>query len=81
MDEDFYGNAVGSFSSSSKSVVARQALQNLVAQIQDQANVGIMTFGLPSDTANNYYVHNAMPFASYNPNCICPNPTQATLQA
>ena len=36
----FYGNAVGSFASSSKSVIARQALQNLVAQIQDQANVG-----------------------------------------
>ena len=50
MDEDFYGNAVGSYALSSKSVVARQALQNMVTELQSQANVGIMTFGLPSDT-------------------------------
>ena len=52
MDEDFYGNAVGSYASASKSVVARQALQNMVTELQSQANVGIMTFGLPSDTSN-----------------------------
>ena len=74
MDEDFYGNAVGSYGSTSKSVVARQALQNMVTELQNQANVGIMTFGLPSDTSNNWFVHNAMPFASYNPKSYCPNP-------
>lgn len=81
MDEDFYGNAVGSYALSSKSVVARQALQNMVTELQSQANVGIMTFGLPSDTDKIHFVHNAMPFASFNPNSYCPNATQATIQA
>ncbi len=72
-DEDFYGNAVGSWSPASKSVVARAALQSVVTSLQDKADVGIMTFGLPSDTTQ-MQIHNAMPFASYNPNSYCPNP-------
>jgi type IV pilus assembly protein PilY1 len=73
MDEDFYGNAVGSYSPASKAVQARQALQNVVTDLQYQANVGIMTYTLPGDVSA-YYIHNAMPFASYNPNSYCPNP-------
>ena len=80
-DEDFLGNAVGSYSPVSKSVVARQQLQTVVTNLEGKANVGIMTFSLPSDVGNNWYVHNAMPFASYNPNSYCPNATQATIQA
>jgi hypothetical protein len=81
MDEDFFGNAVGSYSSASKSVAARQALQNVVSSLQGKANVGVMSFSLPSDVSNNWYVHNGMPFASYNPNSYCPNATPATIQA
>jgi len=73
-DEDFYGNAVGSYSPVSKSVVARQALQNLVQNLQNTANVGIMTFTLPSDTSSGWYIHNAMPFTSFNPASYCANP-------
>jgi type IV pilus assembly protein PilY1 len=77
MDEDFYGNAVGSYSPASKTVVAKQALQSLVTDLQNKANVGVMTFNLPSDVSKSWYVHNAMPFASYNPNSYCANPPQA----
>ena len=73
MDEDFYGNAAGSYSPVSKSVVARQALQNVVSSLQGKANVGVMTFSLPSDVAS-AYIHNSMPFTSYNPKSYCANP-------
>ncbi|MGA3113821.1 MAG: hypothetical protein ABSF90_05230 [Syntrophobacteraceae bacterium] len=73
MDEDFYGNAVGSYSPISKTVVAKQALQNVVTSLQGKANVGIMTYSLPNDITA-MQIHNAMPFASYNPNSYCPNP-------
>ena len=74
MDEDFYGNAVGSYSPASKTVVAKQALQSLVTTLQETANVGVMTFGLPSDVSKSYYIHNSFPFASYNSNSYCANP-------
>jgi len=74
MDEDFYGNAVGSYSPVSKSVVARQSLQNLVQNLVIKANVGIMTFTLPGDTSPGWYIHNAMPFTSYDPASYCANP-------
>jgi type IV pilus assembly protein PilY1 len=73
MDEDFYGNAVGSYSPASKTVVAKQALQKVVQDLQGKANVGIMTYSLPGDIVA-MQIHNAMPFASYNPNSYCPNP-------
>ncbi len=76
MDEDFYGNAVGSYSPASKTVVAKEALQNLVIDLQGKANVGIMTYSLPDDIVA-MQIHNAMPFASYNPNSYCANPPQA----
>jgi type IV pilus assembly protein PilY1 len=84
MDEDFLGNAVGSYSPASKSVVARQALQKLVQDLQDTANVGIMTYTLPTGSndsggssptnVSSYYIYNSMPFTSYNPASYCPNP-------
>ena len=74
-DEDFVSNAVGSYSPASKSVVARQTLQSVVTDLQSKANVGIMTFTLPSDVQS-FYVHNAFPFASYNPKSYCANPPQ-----
>ncbi len=79
MDEDFYGNAVGSYSESSKSVVAKQALRNLVDELKTKANVGIMTFTLPSGISNNY-LYNSPYFASYNPNTYCANPPDACVE-
>ena len=73
MDEDFYGNAVGSYSPASKTVVAKQALQQVVTNLQGKADVGIMTYSLPNDIVG-MQIHNAMPFASYNPKSYCPNP-------
>ncbi len=76
MDEDFYGNAVGSYSTASKSVIAKQALQNLLVELKDKANVGLMTYNLPSDTDKGY-LYNDYYFASYNPNSYCANPPDA----
>jgi hypothetical protein len=73
MDEDFYGNAVGSYSPASKTVVAKQALQNVVTDLQGRANVGIMTYSLPGDVSE-CYLYNSYPFASYNPKSYCANP-------
>jgi type IV pilus assembly protein PilY1 len=73
MDEDFYGNAVGSYSPASKSVVERQAMQQIITGLQGKANVGVMTFTLPGDVTA-YDIYNAMPFASFNPPSYCPNP-------
>ena len=71
MDEDFTGNAVGSYASNSKSLQARQALQNVVKTLETKANVGIMSFTL-SRVTSRWYLYNGMPFASYDPYSYCP---------
>lgn len=79
MDEDFYGNAVGSYDPTSKSAYAKQALQNLVTQLKDKANVGLMTYNLPSNIEK-AYLYNDYYFASYNPTksyCENPNPPES----
>lgn len=94
MDEDFYGNGVGSWAADSKSVIARQALQTVVQNLQGYANVGIMSYTLPtSKTTNvNYpgytsppvtpsYVYNSLTFASVNKNTYCPSATPEQIQA
>ncbi len=83
MDEDFYGQAVGSYAPTSKSVIARIALQNMVAQLKQKANVGVMTFTLNSDVSQGdpYFIYNLMPFTSYQISSYCPSPTAATLAA
>lgn len=77
MDEDFYGNAAGSYAPASKSVVAKQALRTVVTELQSKANVGIMTYTLPSSGVSSYNIHNYLPFSSYNPNSYCANPPDA----
>lgn len=72
MDEDFNGNAVGSYAPDSKSVAARQALQNLVKNLVSKANVGIMTYTLPGDVSA-FQIHGGFPFASYDPDSYCPD--------
>jgi hypothetical protein len=46
MDEDFYGNAVGSFASTSKSVVGRKAIRNIIDQFKNKLRMGLMTYNI-----------------------------------
>ena len=71
-DEDFYGNAVGSFSPSSKSVVGRNVLTGLINTYINSMRVGLMTFQLPG--SSQWYLHNSAYFSSYDPRSYCPNP-------
>lgn len=72
MDEDFYGNAVGSFSPSSKTVVGKNALRNIIDSLKDKLRVGLMTYNISGVSA--YQLHNSTYFASYDPRSYCPNP-------
>ncbi len=73
MDEDFYGNAVGSYASNSKSVVAKKALRNLISLYKDKLRVGLVTYRLSSDVRR-YNIHNSFYFVSYDPKSYCPDP-------
>ncbi|MCL2761125.1 MAG: hypothetical protein FWD70_05715 [Desulfuromonadales bacterium] len=86
MDEDFIGNAVGSYDPSSKSVVARQTLTTLVQQYANLMNIGLMAYTLPNGSANyasnanmNYvsknWLYKSPYFVSYNSKSYCPNIT------
>lgn len=75
MDEDFYGNAVGSFSSfptMSKAAAGKKALRNIIDSLKDKLRVGLMTYNLSGVSA--YQLHNSTYFASYDPRSYCPNP-------
>ena len=72
MDEDFYGNAVGSFSPQSKTVVGKKALRNIIDSLKDKLRVGLMTYNVSGVSA--YYLNNNPVFVSYDPKSYCPNP-------
>jgi len=72
MDEDFYGNAVGSFSPQSKTVVGKKALRNFIDSMKEKLRVGLMTYNLSGVYAQN--IHNLQEFVSYEPKSYCPNP-------
>jgi type IV pilus assembly protein PilY1 len=72
MDEDFFGNAVGSFSSSSKSVVGKKVLIDLINAYVNPMRIGLMSYRLPSSSKQ--YLHNSAYFVSYEPKSYCPNP-------
>ncbi|GKT08979.1 pilus assembly protein [Desulforhabdus sp. TSK] len=78
MDEDFSGGAVGSYSPASKSVIARKALQEIVDQLKDKLRIGLITYNVPSATS--YELHNALYFASYNPESYCPDAPAACVE-
>jgi len=80
MDETLAtGDAVGSFNctdpsdpnSCSRSVLARQALINLVNTYAGKINIGLMSYNLPSDTSKSYYLYNNYYFASYDQRTYC----------
>ena len=73
MDEDMLGNAVGSTASTSKSVIARKAMINLINDYASVMNIGLMSYSVTSAT-NGEYLHNDFYFASYNPASYCTNP-------
>jgi hypothetical protein len=73
IDEDFYWNAVGSYSPSSKSVVAKEALRDFINQLKQKLRIGFMTYRLPSNVYK-YHIHNSPYFVSYAPKSYCPNP-------
>jgi len=72
MDEDFYGEAVGSYSSNSKSVVAKKALRDFISALKDKLRIGLMTYSLNNDIGD-YHLHNSLYFASYHPKSYCPS--------
>jgi type IV pilus assembly protein PilY1 len=72
MDEDFYGNGVGSFSPSSKTVVGKSVLIGLLNTYINSMRVGLMTYRIPS--SSKWYLHNSAYFSSYDSKSYCPNP-------
>lgn len=72
MDQDFYGNAIGSFKTGSRSVEGRRALVNVVNTYANQLRIGLMTYYLPA--ASKYYLHENQYFTSYDPATYCPTP-------
>ena len=72
MDEDFYGNAVGSFASTSKSVVGRKAIRDIIEQFKNKLRMGLMTYNISG--VSGMYLHNAPEFVFYEPKSWCPNP-------
>ncbi len=72
MDEDFYGNALGSYATGSKSVEARRSLINIVNAYVNNMRLGLMAYQLPS--ASKMYIHNSGYFISYDPRSYCPKP-------
>jgi type IV pilus assembly protein PilY1 len=72
MDEDFWGSAVGSYSPSSKSVVGKKALNNILADFRTRLRVGLMAYQVSGVSSN--YLHNSPYFVSYDPKSYCPNP-------
>jgi type IV pilus assembly protein PilY1 len=78
MDEDFYGNAVGSFSPASKSSVARRVIRDLATQLKDRLRIGLITYNLK--TASSYHLQNMAYFASFSPASYCPTPPAACIQ-
>ncbi len=78
MDEDFYGNGVGSYAPGSKSVEGKRVLNRLVNTYVDAMRIGLMTYLLPSVTAG--YIANSALFVSYEPKSYCPNPPDACVE-
>lgn len=80
MDEDFYGNAVGSYSSVSKSVVAKKAVRSMIESLKKYLRVGLMTYRLNTSSVSAYYIHNSQYFLSYDPKSFCPEAPAACVE-
>ena len=78
MDEDFFGNAVGSWNPDSKAAAGKRVLNNLVNTYSGPMRIGLMTYQLPS--ADKSYISNAPHFVSYDPRSYCPTPVDACVE-
>jgi hypothetical protein len=72
MDEDFMGNAIGSWNSNSKMVKGKEALRSIIQQYSDTMRIGLMTYKQGSATKPR--LSNSAYFASYEPESFCPSP-------
>ncbi len=72
MDEDFWGNAVGSYSPASKSVVGKKALRDIMIRLSDKVRLGLMTYTLSG--VYGQHIQNLPEFVFYEPKSYCPNP-------
>ncbi len=71
MDQDFYGNAVGSWRPSSRSVNARKAIIDyIVNPYYNVVRLGLMSYKVGS--ASKYHLHYSNYFSSFNPASWCP---------
>jgi hypothetical protein len=75
MDEDFLGNAVGSWNPDSKAAAGKGVLNDLVNTYAGPMRLGLMTYRLPA--AEKGYIGNAYYFVSYAPRSYCPTPVDA----
>ena len=73
MDEDFYGNAAGSFNSTDKLVIGKKALRDIITRFKDKLRLGVASFKIGSGVSA-LYIHNSPYFASYQVKSYCPNP-------
>jgi hypothetical protein len=73
MDEDFFGNAAGSFNSTSKMVIGKKALKDVITLFRNRLRVGLASFEIGSGVSPNY-IHNSPYFVSYQTKSYCPNP-------
>jgi type IV pilus assembly protein PilY1 len=78
MDEDFFGNAVGSWNPDSKAAAGKRVLNNLVSTYAGPLRIGLMTYKLPA--ASKYYIANTAYFVSYDPRSYCPTPVDACVE-
>ena len=78
MDEDFFGNAVGSWSTGSKAVEAKRVLDNLATTYANTMRLGLMAYRLPSSIKG--FIYNNPYFVSYEPKSYCPTPVDACVE-
>lgn len=76
MDENLFGEAVGSYDPTSKSVLAREALLKIMKQVEDSVQLGLITYELPSNVTK-MRLYNGAPFASYDLRSYCPEDPRA----
>ncbi len=75
MDEDFFGNAAGSWSTGSKAVEGKRVLNDLVTTYSSALRLGLMAHRLPPVTRG--FIYNNLHFVSYDPRSYCPTPVSA----
>lgn len=71
MDEDATGQAVGSAAFTSKSEIARNAMETLITDNAGKVNIGLIAY--QQNPASLYYLHTSQYDVSYNPADYDPN--------